>query len=439
MEIKQNNLFVGVSKESITPALGTELYGYPLPLRCAERVMDPISVGAIAVKQGEDTVIYISAEVCLFKVPKASQMRKVISDATGIKYENVILGCIHTHSGPITSGSTGWGAANTDFIDNFFLPRAVKVAQEAVSRLQPAVMGLGISETMAGINRRQIDENGNVILGQNPEGPYDPTMTLICFKSPEGKHLGSMVHFAAHPTAAGRNPAFTRDWPGLVIDKVEELTGAMCIFFNGAEGDVGPRLSNGETTGGEEHVIEAGLIAAADIEKAYKNIDNYIVPKMKIHYGTIFLPYITPYTREFTEARIREFEENPETIEGVRASLYDQLKRLKTLYDSGEELPRGNEILQTVVSLGDIAIVPAPFEAFCNIALAIREGSPYKHTIMLGLTNGTYGYLPTEDQLSFGGYEVDSFRTIGTIGMVDDADKHFITQNVKLLNEIYNK
>lgn len=439
MENKTKQLLVGVAKENITPVLGTELYGYPLPLRCAERVMDPLMVGAVALRQGEETILLICADSCSFSVEFSNEVRRMVCDAVGVRVENICFSAIHTHSGPITKGSTGWGSANLDYLDNMVAPQAVKAAQKAIEALQPAVMGLGFSETMTGINRREIDKDGNVILGQNPDGPYDPTMTLVCFKTHSGEYIGSIVHFAAHPTAAARNKAFTRDWPGLLVDRVEELTHAPCVYFNGAEGDVGPRLSNGKTTGGEEYVIEAGKIVAADIEKAFRSILGYTTPELKVAYKDILLPFVTPPSEEAVEAEIAQFEANPETIEGVRASRYDQLNRVKAIYDSGKELPHGCEIAQTVIALGDLAIVPAPFEAFCKISLDIKERSPYPHTVLFGLTNGTLGYLPTKDQIPFGGYEVDSFKAIGAISMVEDTDQHFIYQNLATLHELINK
>ena len=431
-------LFAGAAKIDITPALGCLLFGYSVERR-AERIMDPLSATAIAVKQNDNTIILISAELCLLSIETTNRLRTEIAELTGVKWENVIIGSIHTHSGPITITTSGWGPADYDYIQNELPPKIKKIAVDALNDLKPAVVGVGTSQTLTGINRREIDKDGNVILGQNPNAPYDPTMTLVCFKATDGEYIGSFMHFGAHPTAAARNVAFTRDWPSLMIDKVEQLTSAPAMFFNGAIGDVGPRLSNGRTTGGEEYVIEAGLIAAKDIEVAFNNIKSYDKPKLSLVYGSLLLTYVEPPTREFAEERVAFYEAHPDEIEGVRASQYDQMKKVKEIYESGNEFPKGVEIPQTLISLGDLAIVPAPFEAFCNIALALREKSPFTNTIMLGVTNGHYCYLPTEDQLEFGGYEVDSFKGAGIVSFVDDTDKHFINQNVKLLNDLYKQ
>ena len=47
----------------------------------------------------------------------------------------------------------------------------------------------------------------------------------------------------------------------------------------------------------------------------------------------------------------------------------------------------------------------APLELFCEIAMAVREASPFTNTFFYGYTNGWMGYLPTKEAFSSGGYE----------------------------------
>jgi hypothetical protein len=55
----------------------------------------------------------------------------------------------------------------------------------------------------------------------------------------------------------------------------------------------------------------------------------------------------------------------------------------------------------------DIAIWSAPLELFCEISNEIRERSPYTYTFYFGYSNGWLGYLPTEGEWKYGGYEVE--------------------------------
>ena len=47
----------------------------------------------------------------------------------------------------------------------------------------------------------------------------------------------------------------------------------------------------------------------------------------------------------------------------------------------------------------------APVELLCEIAIAVRNQSPFPHTFYFGYTNGWFGYLPTAKAFEEGGYE----------------------------------
>ena len=55
--------------------------------------------------------------------------------------------------------------------------------------------------------------------------------------------------------------------------------------------------------------------------------------------------------------------------------------------------------------INDTVIWAAPVELFCEIALAVRNASPFAHTFYFGYTNGWFGYLPTAQAFAEGGYE----------------------------------
>jgi hypothetical protein len=56
-------------------------------------------------------------------------------------------------------------------------------------------------------------------------------------------------------------------------------------------------------------------------------------------------------------------------------------------------------------AINNTVIWSAPVEMFCEIAMTIRERSPFKQTFYFGYTNGWFGYLPTAKGFEEGGYE----------------------------------
>jgi hypothetical protein len=57
------------------------------------------------------------------------------------------------------------------------------------------------------------------------------------------------------------------------------------------------------------------------------------------------------------------------------------------------------------VTINDVVIWSAPVELFCEIAMNVRDHSPFKQTFYFGYTNGWFGYLPTAKAFDEGGYE----------------------------------
>jgi hypothetical protein len=71
----------------------------------------------------------------------------------------------------------------------------------------------------------------------------------------------------------------------------------------------------------------------------------------------------------------------------------------------------------------DLAIVGLPGEIFAELGLALRERSPFRHTLVLGLANEAIGYVPTGRAFEEGGYEPTSSRLQpgGGERLVDEA------------------
>ena len=100
--------------------------------------------------------------------------------------------------------------------------------------MEPALLGMTETESRVGVNRRQIRRNGAVDFGQNPWGPFDPTMTVIAVKSArDGRGILNLIHYGCHGTAAGCNREISRDWPGMMTDRMYSVAEtASCFLLN---------------------------------------------------------------------------------------------------------------------------------------------------------------------------------------------------------------
>ena len=421
-------LKIGAARELITPALGGLFAGYGSE-KPSTAVHDDLTATAIIFECGGTRAMLISATVCLIGSELSERVRRECGAAAGVPVPNVILASTHTHSGPVMSGDKAG-----DYCEAIFAPRCAAAAAAASKNLIPVTMGVAATKSLVGINRRQLLPDDKVILGQNPWGTYDPEMTVISFRDESGATVANIIHCSAHCTAAGINTEVTRDWAGVMIDRLEQESGAITAFFNGALGDVAPRMANGGSTGDIQHAMEVGGLAGIDAVRAYKDIRAWRDEAMSIATGEIRIPYEPIMPLDEARTALAEYRAMPDerfVISGRR-----RLERIIELHESGAAGDADFTHPQVIVNIGPVAFVPIPFEPFSEISLRLRAYSPIGHTLAIGCANGSNSYLPTQDQLCRGGYEVERFMWGAPRQLPANTDAHIVNQNLAMLNNI---
>lgn len=442
MEARKNGLMVGVGREKITPPLGTILYGYA-PGRPAEAVGDDLDCIAAALRSGDVTALIITFDVCTCPPKLSDDIRAAVSEKTGVPVGRVITNTSHTHSGPVTTLSvSGWGEGNLEYMYGTMLPKAVEASVKALSGLRPAVFGVGTAESEAACNRREIAPDGTIGLGQCPWGLMDRTMTVLSFRDAETDAcILNMIHYSAHATASAANPEITRDWPGPMKDILERESGGVSMFLAGSNGETGPRCPNGRTTQSYEAALEVGKRAGLDAVRAWRSIKGWRDEAVNVVNGLVTIPYeplppleevLAQRTRLGSVEELRAAKRFGEVNEFVR---WDNIVKE---YESGE-LKQNYVFAQSILTVGDAAIVPFQFEMFIEMTLRLRHYSKFPHTLCLSNANGSLAYLPSQDQICRGGYEIWQFRYANTYKLTDNADDYMVTENLRLLNEAYDQ
>lgn len=429
----KERLYLGVGRACITPPIGTELYGYA-PGVISTSVHDDLSVTALFFSFGEKRALLLSVTVASIQTELSDSIRARIESLYGIPRDACILHCTHTHSAPNLTGSVGWGEIDRGYYEEIFLPRLLSALGDAVRSPVRVRMGIATGQSLIGINRRELTEDNRVRLGQNPWGTFDPTMTVLSFINGEGKPIANVVHYGMHGTCAGKNLEISRDWSGVMTDALEKQSGAVTCFVNGSEGDVGPRLTNGETTGeGDVSYVDIhGAWAANDAVRIWKTIRAYREASLDFFEGTVALPLEKRIDYEAAKAGCKMYTDTV-NLAGAKAHYYREQVRL---YEEGYIDRSARTVSQTVVRIGDVAIVSTPFELFSEIGMRIARHSPIPHTLTLSNANGSEGYLVTQDQLCRGGYETDMFKHGYLQPYADDADWHMLTDTLKNIEKV---
>jgi hypothetical protein len=89
-------------------------------------------------------------------------------------------------------------------------------------------------------------------------------------------------------------------------------------------------------------------------------------------------------------------------------------------------------VIVQAIRIGDLAVCAIPFETFVEIGLELKDRSPFPQTMVIGLANGRYGYLPTPEQHRLGGYET----WLGTNKVQKDASVILVNHLVEMLTEL---
>jgi hypothetical protein len=375
-----------VVKIDITPDKAQWLLGYGP--RQSTGVHDHLYHRIVAMDDGATQFFLISTEICLYSPSLYDDVTQEIEKQTGIKPVQIWWTVTHTHAAPEV-GPPGLGAVfmgeryehdhNTEYsawVEN----KLIEGVKEARAKLEPARLGVGWGMAMANINRRARDKEGPAFLGLNPDGPADRQIGLLRLEKADGSLLALVANYAMHGTVlGGENKIISGDAPGIVAAYVEQQLGAPMLYINGAAGNLAPiyTVYPDFQTG---HLSQfRGLVGDKIIAANHR---------------------IGPTT---SDVRLSLGESTVETPRRTGLGWATDLGKYTRTTSAGETL-----VLLPLRFLrinNDIAIWSAPVELFCEIPMHIRSVSPFPYTFYFGYTNGWLGYLPTQAEFAYGGYE----------------------------------
>lgn len=375
-----------VVKVDITPDTPQMLRGYSP--RMSTKVHDRIHHRIVALDDGTTSFFLISSDLCSLSPAFCDRVTGDLAREFGLPPENIWWSITHTHSSPYV-GSPGIPGVlmpnRFQFrVDETYTERVEKTLAEGVrqarQKLEPARLGIGRGYAEANINRRARDADGQVRLGMNPSAPVDRRIGLLRLDKTNGTPLAFAANYAMHATVlGGTSTVLSGDAPGMVAEYVEEKTGAPMLYLNGAAGDIAPLYST--RTEAEVRILN----------------------QFKVLLGDPILDAHRRLRATFAEVKLRASRIIVETPKRPGLKWSDELKDyLRVSQDGTETLLVALRFLRIN---DDIVIWSAPLELFCEISNDIRDRSPFTHTLYVGYTNGTFGYLPTEQEYLAGGYE----------------------------------
>ena len=420
-----NSIEIGIARADITPAVGIPLVGFA-GRGPSTRINDPLYATAMAVSSAGEQAVLIALDLLQFKAETVAEFRKLIQAASGISVDRITLACSHTHYGPDVdragrrSPPAGPGPAKaSELVDAYRIYLGFKLAglvQEAQQNLRPARMGIGWGSSDIGINRREKTPDGRIILGNNHDGPVDRKVGVARIEDIEGHPIACLVNFATHPVAqTSQQRAISAGFPGKMTQVVEGLTGADCLFLQGAAGNINPALGFRRPDQRPEDLHKSsdslGIRLGCEVVRVWETISVGEAQGLNLASKTISLPRYMYGDLKSAKQLDGEFARELESrnlSDGRRhwaALRQSRVREAIRSYETGVPLDPVEAELQAW-RIGDLAFVTAPAEIFTENGTLVKNQSPFDHTFFVGYTNGSIGYVPTVDAYPEGGYEV---------------------------------
>jgi len=368
-------------KVDITPQNSQWLIGYQA--RQSSGVHDNIYHRVLALETGGTPFYLISTDVCLFSPNFHDAVMRELQGRTGIDAAHVWWSVTHTHAapelGPPDMYKALLGRSDHDW-DRTYTTFAINALIDAVTgardKLEPARLSFAITTANANINRRARDVDGKISLGLNPDGPVDRQVNLLRVTRPDGSPIALVVNYAMHGTVmSGQNLKISGDGPGVVAAYLEEQLGGTVLYVNGAAGNIAP------------------------IYSVYADPSSGHLSQFRVLLGDRVIAAARAMAPGTDRVTIRHAQEVVETPRRADLAWPDELAAYATSDRQRIKLPL------RFIAINDTVIWSAPVEMFCEIAMNIREKSPFKQTFYFGYTNGWFGYLPTAKGFEEGGYE----------------------------------
>jgi neutral ceramidase len=398
-------LRAGAAKVDVTPA------EKDLP-KSYEGILDHLYSRAIVVDNGTASAALISLDAGAIPDPLWQSVTKQVESELGIPAKNVLITATHTHSAPGQQGTA-------------YTQKIVESVRLAKQRLAPARIGYGTGVSYINVNRNIIDpKTKRWWEGPNYDGPSDKTVAVVKFETLSGDPIAVYYNYAMHGVTVGQLDLVSGDAPGTTSKYIEDSFDdkIVALWSSGAAGDQNPiyfqqtfdlrdirikdyakrgiDISNAMPPGGQ------GLNKKDPTVMKLMNQQKQMILSMGQFLGEEVMHVMRGMDRMETSAQI---DGRQKTVSCPGRERTDSGRAgFPGTYKDADPV----EIRLGLLKLGDIMIGAVNAEVFNLIAQRLKRESPYAHTMMATLTNGSArsGYIPNDEAYGMYTFEVLSSR-----------------------------
>lgn len=447
------SLRAGAAATDITPKL------FPLNMpggfsaNPADGVHDPFHSRALVLDDGTMTLAMVVVDNLGIPQEAIDEAKAIASQQCGIPMDKMVVSATHTHSGPPSNSKTGpepavayrkvlvAGIADSIVRAHATLrPAAVGAAahplpEEVFNRrwfLQPDKMPLN---PFGKLDKVKMNPGTDPAVLDRPAGPTDPDITILSVQDAKKKPLALFANYSLHYVGATPRGKMSADYFGefarLMPSRLRAGEDFVAMMSNGTSGDINntPFRVNRPPREPFEQIRIVAQKAADTAWLAHRKIDKH---RSDVRLGMlqrqITLKVRRPTSEQVEAAKAVLAVKDPAEIAKLPRLAEPYARRTLSLAEAEETITVPLQALR----IGDLAVCAIPFETFVETGLDLKKRSPFPQTMVIGIANGSNGYLPTPEHHKLGGYET----WLGTNRVQEDTSVILTNNLLEMLAEL---
>src|SRR3984957_1842069 len=242
---------IGLARRAITPPVGIYARAWGSAQHdVAEGVHRPLLATAMVFQShsGATELILVTLDLIVLFQEEADKIRSAILQRLSLRPDQLILHPSHSHSTPFFL-SRQVNKPGGHLIPPYLaaLPEVCcELIAAARAAARDSILTWAYGQCGLAFNRDAIDPaSGRDVCGLNLAVKADHTVLVGRITDSSGRLSATIVNYACHPVSlGGANRLLSPDYIGAMRELVEKETeGAVCVFFQGAAGDLTPRRS----------------------------------------------------------------------------------------------------------------------------------------------------------------------------------------------------
>src|SRR5262249_5474284 len=204
-------------------------------------------VKALAIEDpGGNRFVILTSDLCGIPRTLSEPVSAAVIKLLGLKREQIMLTCSHTHCGPVVQGNLSdmyeMTPEQPKRVEKYTTNLAVSMLETidtALKDLKPANLSIGEGTARFAVNRRKVTEKG-VINDRNPEGPVDHSVPVLKVEDDKGNLKAVVFGYACHNTTM-QFYEWCGDYAGFAqIEIKKKHPGALALFWIGCGADANP-------------------------------------------------------------------------------------------------------------------------------------------------------------------------------------------------------